>query len=143
MGKANYVSELVQNNLVKYAQSDELNRYGSRFKYSKFLKLIDDSSNAITSNITNVQIRRDIKATIGTFSEYGIFGNKFHVKNPSGYNIKSSGFAVEGISGTVYLGDLPSVSMDKGSVFLFKLDASNQPIVIRSNIGDIDYEKER
>ena len=142
LGKANYVSELVQNNLVKYAQSDELNRYGSRFKYSKFLKLIDDSSNAITSNITNVQIRRDIKATIGTFSEYEIcFGNKFHVKNPSGYNIKSSGFAVEGISGTVYLGDLPSVSMDKGTVFLFKLDASNQPIVIRSNIGDIDYEK--
>ena len=31
----------VQNNVEKYSGSSELNRYGSRFKYSKFLNIID------------------------------------------------------------------------------------------------------
>ena len=34
------VSTLVQNNAAKYAESTEMNRYGARFKYSKFLSLI-------------------------------------------------------------------------------------------------------
>ena len=49
-----YVSTLVQQNTESYAESTELNRYGARFKYSKFLKVIDESDAAITSNITTV-----------------------------------------------------------------------------------------
>ena len=30
------VSSIVQNNALKYAESSDLNRYGARFKYSKF-----------------------------------------------------------------------------------------------------------
>ena len=40
---AEYVSSVVQNNSNKYSESTELNKYGARFKYSKFLKIIDDS----------------------------------------------------------------------------------------------------
>lgn len=142
LGKADNIKEQIFKSIQKYADSDELNRYGSRFKYSKFLKLIDDSSNAITSNITNVQLRRDIKVNIAIFTEYEIcYGNQFHIKNASGYNIKSSGFSVEGISGTVYIGDRPSSDGKTGAVFLFKLNASNEPIVVRNTIGSIDYMK--
>ena len=35
------VSTLVKSNIDKYADSSELNKYGARFKYSKFLKIID------------------------------------------------------------------------------------------------------
>jgi hypothetical protein len=35
---AEYVSSIIQNNTTKYAESTELNKYGARFKYSKFLK---------------------------------------------------------------------------------------------------------
>ena len=53
---ADYVSSLVQTNATKYAESTELNKYGARFKYSKFLKTIDDSDASVTSNITTIQI---------------------------------------------------------------------------------------
>jgi len=140
-GAPNFLKNEVQNTLQKFAKSDELNRYGSRFKYSKFLKLIDDSALAITSNITTIQIRRDLKVRLKQFTEYEIcFGNEFHIKNSSGYNFKTSGFSVDGITGTVYLSDLPHAE-GFGSVFLFKLDASNQPVVVRKNIGSIDYIK--
>lgn len=140
-GTADYLKNEVQKTLEKFAKSDELNRYGSRFKYSKFLTLIDDSSIAITSNITTIQIRRDLKTRLQQFTEYEIcFGNEFHIKNASGYNFKTSGFSVDGITGTVYLSDLPHAE-GFGSVFLFKLDASNQPVVVRKNVGSIDYIK--
>ncbi len=141
LGDSSKIRALVQKNVESFAKSDELNRYGSRFKYSKFLKLIDDSSNAITSNITNVAIRRDFKIIINDPSEYEVcFGNKFYIKNDDGYNIKSSGFSVPGISGTVYISDAPSDS-DTGTVFLFKLDSTGEPVVVRDNIGTIDYKK--
>ena len=35
---ASFVSTKIQRDLVKYAESSELNRYGARFKYSKLLK---------------------------------------------------------------------------------------------------------
>ena len=141
-GGADLLKTQVQQTLEKFAKSDELNRYGSRFKYSKFLKLIDDSSIAITSNITTLQIRRDLKIILGQFTEYEIcFGNEFHIKNPTGYNFKTSGFSVDGITGTVYLSDLPHAGGMDGTVFLFKLEASNQPVVVREKVGTIDYMK--
>ena len=140
-GSPDYIKNQLQKILEKFSKSDELNRYGSRFKYSKFLKIIDDTSIAITSNITTIQIRRDLKVRIGQFTEYEIcYGNEFHIKNKIGYNIKSSGFVIDGITGTVYLGDLPGAN-NLGIMFLFKLDAANQPVVIRKNIGTIDYVK--
>ena len=144
-GSAAKIRDKVNKNIESYAKSDELNRYGSRFKYSKFLKLIDDSDSAITSNITSVQVRRDVKVVIGSFSDYEIcFGNKFYLKNNLGYNIKTSGFSVRGITGTVYLSDLPNLAVQDrkiGTVFLFKLDSTNQPVIVRSDVGTIDYDR--
>ena len=54
------VSTIVQNNANKYSESSEMNKYGARFKYSKFLKIIDDSHEAVTSNITTIKMRRDL-----------------------------------------------------------------------------------
>ena len=68
--------------LDQYANSTELNKFGARFKYSKFLNIIDRSNPAVTSNITTIQMRRDLRASLNTFAEYEIcFGNRFHIKN--------------------------------------------------------------
>jgi len=138
----NYVKDIILNNIVDYADSTELNRFGARFKYSKFLKVIDDSHSSITSNITTVNMRRDLRPALNIFAEYEIcYGNRFHVGSEDGYNIKSSGFAVSGISGTVYLGDLPNKDLLTGSVFLFKLNALAEPVIVKKNIGIINYKK--
>jgi hypothetical protein len=137
----NLLREKILNNLNNYSNSKELNRYGARFKYSKYLKIIDDSDSAITSNITKISMRRDLSPVLNTFGDYEIcFGNEFHIKNQNGYNIKSSGFNISGINETLYIGDIPNEDKITGSIFFFKLQFS-QPIIVRRNAGKIDYSK--
>ena len=137
------VSTIVQNNIGKYANSSELNRYGSRFKYSKFLKIIDDSHQGITSNITSISIRRDLRPVLNSFAEYAIgFGNSFHIKSTDGYNLKTTAFKVDGINSDVYLSDLPNADLETGSLFLFTLPSENSltPTIVKRNVGTINYD---
>ena len=141
---AAYVSSVVQNNATKYAESSEMNKYGARFKYSKFLNIIDQSNESITSNITTIYIRRDIRAVLNAFAEYQIgFGNEFHIKSMSGYNIKSSAFRVAGIMDDVYISDIPNTNRISGSLFLFTVPsiASQSPTIIKRNVGSINYKE--
>ena len=138
------VSTLAIQNSTKYGESTELNRYGARFKYSKFLKVIDDSSNAITSNITTLQMRRDLRVVINSFVEYQIgFGNEFYIKSMDGYNIKSTPFKVSGFSQDLYLSDIPNTNKETGSLFFFSLPSPNStsPTIIKRNVGNINYKK--
>jgi hypothetical protein len=139
---SDYLQSIISNNINKYVNSSELNKYGARFKYSKFLKLIDDSNSAITSNITKIVIRRNLKPALNQFADYEIcFGNAFHINKMGGYNIKSSGFTTSSINGTVYLSDTPNSDGKTGTIFFFTTSLSNEPIVVRRNVGRIDYER--
>lgn len=147
---SSFVSSLVTQNVDLYSNSTELNKFGARFKYSQFQRIIDESHESITSNITTVDIRRDLQATLNTFAEYEIcFGNRFQILNHGhgiyqgqvGYNIRSSGFKISGISDTVYLGDTPSSDLKTGTVFLFKLNSPTEPVILRRSVGTIDYIK--
>jgi hypothetical protein len=141
---ADYVSSIVQANANKYADSTELNKYGARFKYSKFLKIIDDSHESVTSNITTIQMRRDLRVVLNAFSEYQIgFGNEFHINSTSGYNIKSSAFLVNGIAQPVYLSDIPNTDGESGNIFFFTVPSANSTsaTILRRNVGNIDYKR--
>ena len=142
---ASFVSTKIQRDLTSYAESSELNRYGARFKYSKFLKVIDQSHESVTSNITTVEMRRDLRLAISEVAEYAIdFGNQFHIKSMNGFNIRSSAFRVVNISSDVYLFDVPRSDGKTGQIGLFSLTAgSSTPVIQRRNIGIINYEKGR
>ena len=134
------VRNVVTNNIIKYSDSTQLNKFGARFKYSKFGKIIDDSHDSITSNITTVKMRRDLQAILNQFIEYSLtFGNRIHVKSELGFNIKTSGFSVSGIAGTVYMSDAPNANLTTGTIFMFKLDSPTEPVILKRNIGTIDY----
>ena len=138
----NALKTAVISTLDTYAKSSELNTFGARFKFSKALNLIDKTNSAITSNITRVSMRRDLRPALNDLATYELcYGNAFNVNSLNGYNIKSSGFTVSGISGTVYLSDIPNADRKSGRVILFKLLASNQVAVVRNSIGTIDYTK--
>ena len=139
---ANYLKDVIFTNIRNYADSKELNKYGARFKYSKYLKIIDDSNSAVTSNITKVVMRRDLRVVLNAFADYEIcYGNQFHIKNMNGYNIKSSGFRIAGINETLYMSDIPNSDGLTGSIFFFKLQSNTQPIIVKRNVGLIDYVK--
>lgn len=127
--------------LNEFSKSQEINSYGSRFKFSKFLSLIDNSDSSIVSNETQIEIKRLLQPVLNKLVEYEIcYGNRFLILNKDGFNIKSSGFKVAGISETVYMTDIPNSNGVTGSISLFTYQNSKINFV-RSNIGIIDYEK--
>jgi hypothetical protein len=136
------------NALNQYANNVEINKFGGRFKYSKMNQLIDRVDNAITSNITKVRIRRDLKALTNQFAQYELcFGNRFHV-NSAGMNIKSTGFTVAGSSKTVYFTDIPNKDAngdldgsDMGTLTVISVNERNEKKVIVKDIGTVDYKK--
>jgi hypothetical protein len=142
VGSATKLIKSVTDNIANYSKSSDLNQYGARFKYSKFLNVIDKSSSSITSNVTNITIRRDIRAALNEFAGYEIcFGNQFFIESLDGYNIKSSGFKITGVADTVYMTDIPNAGLKDGIIILFKLNTEGKVVVVRNNAGRVDYVK--
>jgi len=131
----------VSNTLTAYSNSVDMNKFGGRFKYSKVQQVIDSTDTAITSNITRVRIRRDLKAAINQFAQYELcFGNQFHVTT-AGKNIKSTGFTISNNIRTVYLTDTPNSDMKTGVISIVEiLDNGTENTVIGS-AGTVDYIK--
>jgi hypothetical protein len=131
-----------------------LNKFGGRFKYSKLLQVIDNTDTAITSNITRVRIRRDLKALIDRPAQYEIcFGNQFHVNetvNKIGYNIKSTGFNIKDEPDTVYLTDTPNSDGITGVISIVKpiesstvgvaTTTSLSPFIVVQSAGVVNYK---
>ena len=129
--------------LTEYGKSTNLNAFGGRFKYSESQRIIDQTDPAITSNITKVTIRRDLKALIDQSAQYELcFGNQFNVK-PGGGTIKSTGFSISGIEGEVYLTDIPRSNNLIGDIAVFKpaVSATEDPVVVVGSAGIVDYMK--
>ena len=150
--KVTTVSELktkITNGLLTYGSSTDINKFGGRFKYSKILNVIDNIDDAITSNITRVIVRRNLKALTNQFAQYELcYGNKFHI-NPEGKNIKSTGFTIQGQTDMVYFTDIPNKNSDgtldgsgKGVLAVVKGDtelSQNQLVVASAGIVDYDH----
>jgi hypothetical protein len=140
------VSDDLRTTIIKtlntYASSMGANKFGGRFKYSKLLNIIDKVDTSITSNITKVRMRRDLKCVQNRFAQYEIcFGNEFHIKN-EGYNIKSTGFTIEGDTETVFFTDVPNPDKKTGILSIVKrLDNSSSIRVVVKSAGTIDYAK--
>ena len=143
---ANLKTQVI-NGLTTYGQSVHLNKFGGRFKYSKVLNVIDKIDDAISSNITRVRIRRNLKALINEFAQYELcYGNAFRI-NPEGKNIKSTGFTIQGQTEMLYLTDIPNKNNDgsldgsgKGVLAVVKgdIDVQNNELII-SSAGIVDY----
>ena len=138
IGSVSNLTTQVTNSLTSYANSTELNKFGGRFKYSKTLRIIDATNTAITSNITKVKIRRNIGTILNEPVNYYVcFENRFHVDS-EGYNVRSSGFYVNGSSDIVYISDIPNSNMSTGKLFLFSI--KGDVVTVQSNnIGTVDY----
>ena len=131
----------VTNSLQKYSESLDLNKFGGRVRYSKIQQVIDNTDTAITSNITKVIIRRDLKPILNKFAQYELcYGNQFHV-NSKGFNIKSTGFKISGETDTVYITDVPNADLKSGNLSIVKEVSNNETRIIVKSAGTVDYLK--
>jgi hypothetical protein len=161
-GDVDTLKSNINYSLSQYASSNEVNRFGGRFRYSKTIGLIDDVSTSITSNITHVKIRRNMVAAIAQNAAYELcFDNEFYRQKPR-HNIKSSGFTIaEFPNDTVYISDsiVPNnisatlttqgalaasapvqQGVKTGALFLFKI-LNGEMVIMINNIGSVNYEK--
>ena len=127
--------------LETYARSADINSFGGRVKYSKLLSIIDRVDTGITSNITNLIMRRNMTPLYNQLANYEIcYGNRFHA-DTEGFNVRSSAFQIEGVDGDVYLTDFPdNGSTEMGTVKFFTFE-ENTVKYINTNAGKVYYDK--
>jgi hypothetical protein len=142
----------VTNAIVNYSKSTDINSFGGRLKYSKLLRQIDNVDSGITSNITNLVMRRNLVPAYDSLANYELcYANKFHAE-VEGFNIRSSGFKVSGITETLFLTDVPDtnitipgrpvqVAPTTGSISVIKFNQSNEIITVIGSAGTVDYVK--
>ena len=126
--------------IQEYSKSPDINSFGGRLKYSKLLSIIDKVDTGITSNITNLVMRRDMAPIYNSLTNYELcYGNQFHA-DMEGFNVRSSAFKIEGISGNVYLTDFPDSTGKFGVIKYFNF-VNNTINYINENAGTVDYVK--
>ena len=123
--------------IVEYLKTSQTEKFNGKFRYSKFIGVIDNSDISINSNDTSVMMRKDFIAQINASSYYEIcYQNAFHVdcNNPV---VSSTGFTVfEFPTYTSYLEDR------NGKIVLYRLDpVSGDKILLDDSVGTINYEK--
>ena len=123
--------------IVEYLKTSQTEKFNGKFRYSKFIGVIDNSDISINSNDTTVMMRKDFIAQINQSSYYEIcYQNAFYVdcNNPV---VSSTGFTVfEFPTYTSYLEDR------NGKIVLYRLDpVSGDKILLDDSVGTINYEK--
>lgn len=127
------------NNISKYSRTEDLTRFGGRFKYSNFTSVVDNTDVSIMSNVTNVVLMRQIAPQFGSYFSYELcYGNALFNPTGSSYNVRSTGFTIDKYTDTLYLTDVVTDNTT-GSLVLFKIGASNLPEILESNAGTINY----
>jgi len=120
---------------IKNFRHETLIGFNSSFRYSKLVKIIDDSEPSIINNSTNITMRYRLLPPINFAERYVIRLNNAISRGDSANNISainSTGFTLNGI--TTYIGD-----NGKGSLYYYRLVA-NVRIPIRQNVGTVNYD---
>ena len=121
----------------QYLLSSGTEKFNGKFRYSKFISVIDNADRAINSNDTNITIRKDFIAQINSSSYYEVcYQNPFLIDcdNPV---VSSTGMTVfEYPNYTSYLEDR------NGKIVLYRLDSlSGEKVLLNDSIGTVDYTK--
>ena len=118
-----------------YLKTSETEKFNGKFRYSKFIGVIDKADRSINSNNTSITMRKDFIAQINTSAFYEVcYQNPFltDCDNPV---VSSTGMTVfEYPSYTSYLEDR------NGKLVLYRLDSiSGEKILLNDSVGDVDY----
>lgn len=121
-----------------YRKTSDLEKFNGRFKYSRIVGIIDATDPAITSNETDIKLRKDFIPVLNTITEYEICYQNVVKSGCSNPSVQSSGFVVADYpSDVVYLAD-----DQQGSIYLYKIDPTTQDrFVLNAQQGTIDYAK--
>ena len=125
------------NSVQSYIDISDTEKFNGKFRYSKFIGVIDDADVSINSNLTSVIMRKDFYPQLNSTFYYEVcFQNAFD-EDCDDPVLSSTGFRVtEYPNFDVYVED-----RDK-KIVLYRLDSvTGEKVVLDRDIGDIDYVK--
>ena len=123
--------------IQSYIETSDTEKFNGKFRYSKFVGVIDDADVSINSNLTSVTMRKDFYPQLNSTFYYEVcFQNAFD-EDCDDPVLSSTGFRVtEYPNFDVYVEDR------SGKIVLYRLDnVTSEKVVLDSDIGDIDYVK--
>ncbi|AOV58828.1 baseplate wedge subunit [Synechococcus phage S-CAM3] len=118
-----------------YTKLSGTEKFNGKFRYSKYVGVIDETDPSINSNTTTITLRKDFYPSLNSTFYYELcFQNEFG-DSCDGPVVQSTGFKVtEYPNYTVYFEDRD------GKIVLYRLDpATGQKIVLNDDLGTVDY----
>ncbi len=123
--------------VVDYLKTSGTEKFNGKFRYSKFISVIDNADRAINSNDTDVVMRKDFIAQINSSSYYEVCYQNPFKKDCDNPVVSSTGMTTfEFPNYTSYLEDRD------GKLVLYRLDSiTNEKILLDDSVGIVDYDK--
>ena len=131
------IKQIIYRTLEQLNRSAEFNKFGGKFKYSKMQKVIDDAEPSITSNITKVNMRKNVTVSLNQRFNYKIcYGNRIKADQSSA-TLETNGFKrADGGNQVFYLDD-----DGLGTIRLYYVNTDGSIQYIGGNWGTIDYDR--
>ncbi|CAF34144.1 baseplate wedge [Synechococcus phage S-PM2] len=140
--KTNQTADEIRSKVISaletYISGSDTEKFNGKFRYSKFVGVIDDADRSINSNLTTIKMRKDFYPSINNKFFYEIcFQNAFDDSCEEDVIVQSSGFKVsEYPLFTVFLEDR------MGKMVLYRIDSiTGEKIVLNDSVGTVDYKK--
>lgn len=127
----------VRSTIENYIEISDTEKFNGKFRYSKYVGVIDDADRAINSNQTSVMMRKDFYPFINSTTYYEVcFQNAFY-EACEGPTVQSTGFRIsEYPDYTVYFEDRD------GRIVLYRIDEFNGlKLVLNDNAGYVKYDE--
>ena len=123
--------------IQEYLKSSGTEKFNGKFRYSKFISVIDGADRSINSNETDIVMRKDFIAQINSSAYYEVcYQNPFLIDcdNPVVWSTGMTTFEFPNY--TSYLEDR------KGKLVLYRLDSlTGEKILLDDSVGTVNYEK--
>ena len=129
------IRDKVIGSVQSYIDTSDTEKFNGKFRYSKFVGVIDDADKSINSNLTSLTMRKDFYPSLNSTFYYEVcFQNAFD-EDCDDPVLSSTGFRVtEYPNFDVYVEDR------NGKIILYRLDTvTGDKVVLDNDIGDIDY----
>ena len=129
------IRDKVIGSIQSYIDTSDTEKFNGKFRYSKFVGVIDDSDKSINSNLTSLTMRKDFYPSLNSTFYYEVcFQNSFD-EDCDDPVLSSTAFRVtEYPNFDVYVEDR------NGKIILYRLDTvTGDKVVLDNDIGDIDY----
>ena len=132
---SNDIKKKVIGNLSNYVSNSNTEKFGGKFRYSKFISTIDAADRSIKSNLTSITMRKDFYPSLNNKTYYELCFNNPFDDDIDVQTLSSTGFVIQEYPQyTVYLEDADE------RIVLYRLDSqTGNKIILNNNQGTINY----